>query len=167
MTDMTPQEIAELLNDARIGRLSMADPEGHPYTIPLPFCWTGDTLYVRLPLTGRKGRIIAANDRVCFEADCCTDSFEQYASVLIEGRLVAVDDPAEKLRAKRWNDEKYRRLRHGRRAGHGRTTPIEDLPLKKIAAVRVTGRKKQSQSAATSNAPTPAPRAERSQPIPL
>lgn len=151
MVDMTQEEIVQFLNDARIGRLSMADAEGQPYTIPLPFCWSDGAVYIRLPLTGRKGQILAVNNRVCFEADSCADSFEEYASVLIEGRLVPVNDPAEKLRVKQLNDEKYQRLRHGNRPGHGRSTPIEDLPLKKIAAVRVTGRRKEPSGAAISS----------------
>jgi nitroimidazol reductase NimA-like FMN-containing flavoprotein (pyridoxamine 5'-phosphate oxidase superfamily) len=148
MVDMSREEIVELLSDARIGRLSMADAEGQPYTIPLPFCWLDDTVYLRLPLTGRKGEILTVNNRVCFEADWCTESFEQYASVLVEGRLVAVDDPAEKLRVKQCNDQKYQRLRHGVRRGHGRTTPLEGLPIRKISAGRMTGRKKQSSGVA-------------------
>ena len=120
-------------------------------SIPLPFCWSDGAIYIRLPLTGRKGQILAANDRVCFEADFCTDSFEEYGSVLVEGRLIPVNDPAEKLRVKQCNDAKYERLRNGNRAGHGRATRIEDLPLKKIAAVRITGRRKEPFFAACLN----------------
>jgi nitroimidazol reductase NimA-like FMN-containing flavoprotein (pyridoxamine 5'-phosphate oxidase superfamily) len=43
-----------MLNEAEIGRLSMADRNGRPYTIPLPFCRAGGAIYLRLPLSGRK-----------------------------------------------------------------------------------------------------------------
>src|SRR5450759_4723951 len=100
MIEMTPDEIESFLNEARIGRLSMADGEGHPYTIPLPFCWMDGALYLRLPLTGRKGQILSQNDRVCFEVDRFSDTLDDYASVLIEGRLGTVADLAEKSRVK-------------------------------------------------------------------
>ena len=142
MQDMNAQEIERLLNESRIGRLSMADRAGRPYTIPLPFCWTDGTIYLRLPLAGRKGRVLAQNDQVCFEADRFTDLLDDYASVLVEGRLVSVTSIDEKSRVKRCTDEKYSRLRRGYRPGHGRATPVEQLPLRKIAVERISGRKK-------------------------
>src|SRR5689334_6470685 len=90
MIDMTPQEIEQMFADAVIGRLCMADTDGTPYSIPLPFCWENGALYVRLPLTGRKGQVLARNDRVCFEVDRFTASLDDYASALVEGRLVEV-----------------------------------------------------------------------------
>src|SRR5215213_7496700 len=98
MQDMTPDEIHRFLDDARIGRLCMAGSDGRPYTIPLPFCWLDGALYVRLPLTGRKGQVLGQNDRVCFEADEFTETLDDYASVLVEGRLVEVNGVEEKRR---------------------------------------------------------------------
>ena len=142
MQDMTVPEIERMLSDARIGRLSMADATGRPYTIPLPFCWTDGSVYVRLPLSGRKGAVLAENDRVCFEVDEFSETLDHYASVLVEGRLVAVTCAAEKLRVKRCNDDKYTRLRRGYRPGHGRATLVDELPLRRIVVDRVSGRKK-------------------------
>jgi nitroimidazol reductase NimA-like FMN-containing flavoprotein (pyridoxamine 5'-phosphate oxidase superfamily) len=127
----------------------MASPDGRPYSIPLPFCWADRGLYLRVSLTGRKGEILCANDQVCFEVDTFTDTLDQYASVLIEGRLVAVDDLDEKARVKRLNDEKYSRLRNGYRPGHGRATPLASLPLRKILVHRISGRKNEPAVAAT------------------
>ena len=131
-----------MLSESRIGRLCMADAAGRPYTIPLPFCWTDGTVYLRLPLTGRKGMVLTQNDQVCFEVDYFTETIDEYASVLVEGRLVPVTSTDEKLRVKCCNDEKYTRLRQGYRPGHGRSTPIDELPLRRIVVVRVSGRKK-------------------------
>jgi nitroimidazol reductase NimA-like FMN-containing flavoprotein (pyridoxamine 5'-phosphate oxidase superfamily) len=142
MQDMTDDEIRDFLDGARIGRLCMAGSDGRPYAIPLPFCWHDGALYVRLPLSGRKGRILAENDHVCFEADDFTDTLDDYASVLLEGRLVPVTDVAEKQRVKAANDEKYRRLRGGVRPGHGRSRPIDELPLRKLLVEQFGGRKK-------------------------
>jgi nitroimidazol reductase NimA-like FMN-containing flavoprotein (pyridoxamine 5'-phosphate oxidase superfamily) len=144
MHEMTSHEIDQLLDEQRIGRLCMAAPDGRPYSIPLPFCWAGGALYLRVALTGRKGDILRANDNVCFEIDAFTDTLDDYASVLIEGRLVPVDDLAEKARVKRLNDHKYNRLRNGYRPGHGRSTPLADLQMRKILVRQLTGRKKES-----------------------
>ena len=40
------------------------------------------------------------------------------------------------------NDAKYDRLRHGYRPGHGRQTPLAQLPMRKIAVERLSGRAK-------------------------
>lgn len=142
MEDMTPDEIRQFLDDARIGRLCMAGRDGRPYSIPLTFCWHGDALYVRLPLSGRKGQILLENDRVCFEADEFTDTLDDYASVLVEGRLVEVSDVEEKRRVREANDRKYNRLRGGHRPGHGRSKPVEQLPMRKVLVERLGGRRK-------------------------
>ena len=106
MIDMTLNEIDRMLAEARIGRLCLAEVDGRPYCIPLPFCWTGGALYLRLPLTGRKGTILAENDRVCFEVDepgavfaygrfeC--DTAIAYASVIAFGRIRVVEDRTAK-----------------------------------------------------------------------
>ena len=154
MQDMIPDEIDDFLQGARIGRLCMAGRDGRPYTIPLPFCWLGGALYVRLPLAGRKGQILSENDRVCFEADAFTDTLDDYASVLVEGRLVEVTDVAEKQRVKQANDEKYRRLRDGHRPGHGRSRPVAALPLRKLLVERVGGRCKERPQPVAGAAPT-------------
>ena len=150
MQIMTPGEIDRFLDDARIGRLCMAGADGRPYTIPMPFCWLRGALYVRLPMTGRKGQVLRENDRVCFEADDFTDRLDDYTSVIVEGRLVEVTDLAEKGRVKRANDEKYHRLRGGHRPGHGRAKPLEDLPMRKVVVERVGGRRKGTEAAAAS-----------------
>ena len=144
MQEMTVQEIERMLSGARIGRLSMADATGRPYTIPLPFCWTDAAIYLRLPLSGRKAAVLAENDRVCFEVDEFSDTLDHYASVLVEGRLVPVNNVEEKLRVKRCNDDKYTRLRRGYRPGHGRATTVDELPLRRIVVERLSGRKKEA-----------------------
>ena len=144
MHEMTPREIEDLLAHERIGRLCMASADGRPYAIPLPFCWNDGQLYLRIALTGRKGELLAENDQVCFEVDTYTDTLDDYASVLIEGRLVPVNDLEEKALVKQLNDAKYNRLRNGYRPGHGRSTPLANLPLRKILVRQLTGRKKEA-----------------------
>lgn len=145
MEDMSREQVDRMMSEARIGRLCMAARDGRPYVVPLPFCWAGGTVYLRVPLKGRKGQVLTENDRVCFEVDCFTDALDQYASVLVEGRLVAVTDLLEKTQVGHANTEKYLRLRGGYRPGHGRRTPLEELPMRKILIESVSGRMNEPQ----------------------
>src|SRR5689334_14329309 len=105
MREMTNAQMDDLLASARIGRLCMATSTGDPYAIPLPFCWHDGSLYLRLPMKGRKGAILVQNPRVCFEVDWYSDSLDDYGSVLIEGRMEPVISLAEKAQVKAANDE--------------------------------------------------------------
>ena len=142
MQEMMLHEIDQMLSDSLIGRLCMADAAGRPYSVPLPFCWADGSIYLRIPLAGRKGAVLAENDQVCFEVDHFTDTLDEYSSVLVEGRLIGVDDVDEKARVKMLNDGKYHRLRRGYRPGHGRVTPLANLPMRKIVIDCISGRKK-------------------------
>jgi nitroimidazol reductase NimA-like FMN-containing flavoprotein (pyridoxamine 5'-phosphate oxidase superfamily) len=93
---------------------------------------------------GRKGAILSQNNRVSFEVDRFSDTLDEYASVLIEGRLIEVTDLGEKSRVKSINDGKYTRLRRGNRPGHGRSTPLGSLPMRKIVVESLSGRKKEA-----------------------
>src|SRR6476661_6173237 len=97
MTEMSLEEVDRLMNDARIGRLCMADGEGRPYVIPLPFCWDEGAVYVRVALTGRKGEVLRESNLVCFEVDYFSESLEEYGSVLVE----AGEAPAERKFARK------------------------------------------------------------------
>ena len=140
MRDMTDTQIDNCLESARIGRLCMATCDGEPYVIPMPFCWHDGALYLRVAMKGRKGAILSANARVCFEVDWYSPTLDDYGSVLVEGRLEPVTACAEKARVKAANHSKYTRLRQGFRPGHGRSTPLEELALQKIVVLRRSGR---------------------------
>jgi uncharacterized protein len=146
MVEMSQKEIVRLLDESRIGRLCMADADGRPYAIPLPFCYVDGALYLRIPDSGRKARILAGNSRVCFETDDFTPSLDDYGSVLLEGTLVLVTDLGEKAKVKAANTAKYQRLRNGQRPGHGRATPLEEVPLRKLLVESLSGRKKGAMS---------------------
>lgn len=142
MVEMTAHEIDSMLEESRIGRLGMADESGHPYVIPMPFCWADGKLYLRIAMSGRKGEVLSANRRVCFEIDEYSDDFSRYASVLVEGELQPVATIAEKEKVKSLTEAKYLRLRNGNRPGHGRQIRIEDLPLQRLEVYQISGRKR-------------------------
>ena len=141
MIPMAQEEIIDLMDNALIGRLAMAHPDARPYVIPLPFCFFNGAIYLRIPAAGRKGEILAVNNRVCFEIDSFTSQLDDYASILVEGRLVIVTDLDEKAAVRAANDAKYNRLRHSHRPGHGRRTPLENVPTRKIIPEVISGRK--------------------------
>ncbi len=143
MTPMSQEDVERMLRTSRIGRLAMADAGGRPYVIPLPFTWANGALYLRLPMTGRKGEVLQQNRKVCFEIDHYTDTLDDYASVLVEGHLAEVPDIAEKQRIREITRSKYERLRQGYRPGHGRQTPIEQMPLCKIVVEQISGRQRE------------------------
>ena len=147
MITMNSGEIEQMLQCGRIGRLAMADAAGQPYVIPLPFTWHAGSLYLRLPMTGRKGRVFLQNTRVCFEVDQFTDTLDEYASVLVEGRLEAVRDVAEKQQVREITRTKYQSLRRGYRPAHGRATPIDEMPLCRIAIDQISGRRREPERA--------------------
>jgi nitroimidazol reductase NimA-like FMN-containing flavoprotein (pyridoxamine 5'-phosphate oxidase superfamily) len=141
MIELSNDQISDLLDNTLIGRLCMAGSDGRPYLLPFPFCWADGSIYLRVAMTGRKGEILSQNPHVCFEIDTFTDTLDQYASVLAEGRIEPVTNLDEKARIRSLNTDKYQRLRKGHRPGHGRQTPLEALPLCKIVIERLSGRK--------------------------
>ena len=145
MIDMTAQESVALLENARVGRLGMAAPDGRPYAIPLRFIWLNDTAYMRIAHYGRKADILEVNSRVCFEADACTEDFSHYASVLVEGSVVDVTDPVEKEEALFRYHVKYARL-----CGLGvppRPVTTNGVALRKLVVAAITGRKRDPEEA--------------------
>jgi len=142
MVEMSREEVEELLRDAVIGRIAFAR-DGEPYCIPMPFLYHGGALYFRLPDEGRKGEMMCANPRVCFEVDSFTPDLSEYSSVIAEGELVEVTDLGEKSEARRLSDGKYSRLRAGSRRGNGRPPqPLEALPVRKLVIHTSAGRTK-------------------------
>lgn len=141
MEDMSRLEIHTFLQNQLLGRLAMAAPDGRPYVIPMPFCYLNNCIYIRLPMTGRKGAILAENQHVCFEVDYCSPQMDDYASVIIDGVIELVTDLAEKGSVRDATTEKYMRLRGQYRPGHQRQTPLEDLPTMRISPTLISGRR--------------------------
>jgi hypothetical protein len=65
---MPPAECAALLERAEVLRLGLVDSDG-PYVVPVNFGFDGERIWVHGPLEGRRIDAIAADPRVCFEAD--------------------------------------------------------------------------------------------------
>ncbi len=67
---MPAAETEAFLGTAEVLRLGMCDSDG-PYVVPVNFGYADGVIYVHGPAEGRRLDAIAAEPRVCFEADEC------------------------------------------------------------------------------------------------
>ncbi len=130
----------EILAKAQIGRLGTA-ADGQPYVVPLTYVWYRERIYYHGNPRGRKMREIAANPKVCFQADdeavilprerAC-DFTAHYYSVQVFGTARVVTEPAVRLAALQALVAKY--------DPEGRTPPLASLEMApdKVAVVEIT-----------------------------
>ncbi len=84
ITEMTRQEIRELLERATIGRLACVKDD-QPYVVPLSFVYNGVYLY-SFTTAGQKIDYMRLNPRVCVEFDEIS-STNKWQSVIVIGRF--------------------------------------------------------------------------------
>ena len=84
ITEMTRQEIRELLEVATIGRLACVKDD-QPYVVPLSFVYNGVYLY-SFTTAGQKIDYMRLNPRVCVEFDEIS-STNKWQSVIVIGRF--------------------------------------------------------------------------------
>ncbi|NTS31200.1 pyridoxamine 5'-phosphate oxidase family protein [Phyllobacterium sp. BT25] len=84
ITEMSRQEIKELLTRASIGRLACAKDD-QPYIVPLRFVYNSVYLY-SFTTVGRKIEWMRENNKVCVEFDEI-DSTNSWKSVVVTGRF--------------------------------------------------------------------------------
>lgn len=104
-----PGQLLEIIDACKVFRLAMA-AEGRPYLVPLNFGYAYEggqfEFYFHSALQGRKLDLLRQNPQVCFELDCghalvsadlpCGYSY-RYASVIGEGTVELVEEPARKV----------------------------------------------------------------------
>jgi len=111
ITDSTT--IAEILKNARVGRLATLGADGYPYIVPVNYVYWREGIYFHCARQGEKLDNIRRHDKVCFEVDlplayldtgydksmppCDVGQF--YQCVVIRGRAEIVEDIAEKVDA--------------------------------------------------------------------
>ena len=107
MTDIAA--MTALLNSAPVGRLGTIGRDGWPNIKPLNFAYHDWRIYFHCASEGEKLEEIRRDQRVCFEVDLpiayvkgtgenpCRASY-LYRSIIIRGKALIVDDPAEKRR---------------------------------------------------------------------
>ena len=102
------EEIVEIIQKCQVCHVSMVDPGGKPYLIPMNFGFDRDVVYLHSSRTGKKIEILKNNPDVCinFTSDhtlryqdenvACSWSMK-YRSVLVYGKVEFVEDAGEKI----------------------------------------------------------------------
>jgi nitroimidazol reductase NimA-like FMN-containing flavoprotein (pyridoxamine 5'-phosphate oxidase superfamily) len=105
MKNMTNEEMDHLLNTVGDGVLALSSGDV-PYCIPFGFVYINNMVYLSLFPMGRKWEIINKNNRVCFNVFCWNEDHSEWSSVVIDGRIVRVDNLREIERVVKANMDK-------------------------------------------------------------
>jgi len=107
-SDISQSEIDQIINGAVVCHVSMIDTEGNPYVLPFNFGYKDGRLYIHCAPEGKKIEAWKRNPNVCvaFSKDyemriqnekvACSYSMK-YRSVLIHGKVVAIDEYSAKI----------------------------------------------------------------------
>ena len=102
------EEIISIINKCQVCHVSMVDPEGKPYLVPMNFGFDKDVVYLHSSRTGKKIDILKSNPHVCInfttdhllryqnEEVACSWSMK-YRSVLVYGKIEFVEDAEQKI----------------------------------------------------------------------
>ena len=98
---MDDGQTMELLQRGEYGVLSLIDPAGMPYGIPLNYTVIDGKIYVHAAVEGKKLLCVANNPKACFtvvgETEVLPDKFStRYESVMVFGRASTVEPSEEK-----------------------------------------------------------------------
>lgn len=111
---LLPEETArQLLREGEYGFLSLLDPEGRAYGIPVNFVWDGTkSLYIHCAPEGRKLRSIATHPEVSFCVVGKTHVYPQkfttaYESIVLRGKASTGLPETERRRALEMILDKY------------------------------------------------------------
>ena len=110
--ETSPEEALALFRNCEYMVMSMVDPDGKPYAVPLSPAMDGDVVYFHCALSGTKLDCIKKQPRVCL---VCADGVQAipehfttaYQSAILYGEASVVDDDTEKIHALRLICEKY------------------------------------------------------------
>ena len=91
----------EILQRGKYGVLSLIDPDGLPYGVPLNYALVEGNLYVHSALEGKKLQCVANNPNACFtvvgETEVLPDKFSiRYESVIVSGKASIIEASEEK-----------------------------------------------------------------------
>lgn len=93
MNNLTPAEIAEVLEEGRVAHIGVV-ADGEPYVTPLSYVPFGNGIAFR-SLAGRRLDAIAKNPRVSVEVTLVDDATGSWKSVVATGDASVVDDSRE------------------------------------------------------------------------
>ena len=94
MKDLTNEEKEQLLKTVGDGVLALSHDDT-PYCIPFGFVYVGGVVYLSLFPKGRKWGILQKNPKVCFTIFNWNEDHTEWSSVVVDGKIVPVDDLKE------------------------------------------------------------------------
>ncbi len=115
-----PEEFARMVTDkCEWAVLSMIDPRGKPYCVPISIVRAENAVYFHCAKEGYKTDCLNCNTYVCIACvgDTCrlSDRFTtEYESAVLRGKAHEVHDPEEKVRALRLLCERHTPANMGR-----------------------------------------------------
>lgn len=110
---LSREEALCILAKCEYGILSLNDPAGWPYAVPLSYVLMDDALYFHSAYEGRKITAMRASDRACFvvvgetEPVYVNDFSTYFESVMVFGRTELVEEEGEKRKSLMALAEKY------------------------------------------------------------
>ncbi|MGZ4902743.1 MAG: pyridoxamine 5'-phosphate oxidase family protein [Halobacteriota archaeon] len=93
MKELPNKAAIDLLTTKRYGNLALCN-KNVPYCIPIAYTYTDEALLLYQRSRGRTLEYLEANQKACFEIHDIK-GFRDYRSVIIEGWISRVTDPAE------------------------------------------------------------------------
>jgi PPOX class probable F420-dependent enzyme len=94
--EMTSEERAAFLAQARTAAFSTIDPWGYPHTVAMWFAMEGELAVMTTYAKSQKARNVERNPKVALMAEA-GDTYDTLRGVLIRGRGELVSDPAYTL----------------------------------------------------------------------
>ena len=94
MKELTREEMEKLLITVGDGVLALSS-EDTPYCIPFGFVYIEGKVYLSMFPKGRKWDIFKKNSKVCFNVFGWNEDQSEWASVVIDGKMVEVRDLRE------------------------------------------------------------------------
>lgn len=104
---MTDEETLLLIKSCRYAVLSLVDPDGFPYGVPLDYIYKDNYLYFHGAKEGRKIDSILAQPSGCAtiigDTVVVPDKFgRKYVSAIVEGPIELIDEPQIKRQVMTW-----------------------------------------------------------------
>lgn len=143
--EMSGEEVAALLERVGFGHLGCCSLAGQPYVVPMHFTWDAGNIYF-FTSHGTKAELLAANPRVCFQAEEVFDE-GHWQSVMIFGEVERLKKSEESDRAlhllARHNPTLTPALNKTRIGGWTRPGG-DDLAVYRLRPANISGRKTKS-----------------------
>lgn len=125
MDELSREEALAILADAPVAHIAMISA-GAPYVTPMSFVMDEDTILFRTT-AGRKLDALRVDPRVCIEASKFDHESGEWASVIVTGVAIEVDDPKRGERTVELLYKKYSDVL-GDPLSRGGLQPITGLP---------------------------------------